>query len=71
MYNVQDYSVLYNSVVRPVIREGWHYIHICNTLPSMAASFHLEGKLGCMNKGNKITELKVYKQTKSVNNGKL
>jgi hypothetical protein len=24
MHNVQDYSVLYNNVVRPVICDGWH-----------------------------------------------
>jgi hypothetical protein len=24
MYNVQDYSVLYNKAVLPVICEGWH-----------------------------------------------
>jgi len=25
MYNVQDYSVLYNNAVRPVICESWNY----------------------------------------------
>ena len=27
MYNVQDYSVLYNSAVLLVMREGWHFTY--------------------------------------------
>jgi hypothetical protein len=27
MYNVQDYSGLYNNAVRPVLWEGWHFTH--------------------------------------------
>ena len=26
MYNVQDYSVLYNNDVRPIICDGWYFI---------------------------------------------
>ena len=32
IYNVQDYSVLYNNAVRPVIYEGWHFIYMWKTL---------------------------------------
>ena len=32
MCNVQDYSVLYNKVVSPVICEGWHFTHNCKQL---------------------------------------
>jgi hypothetical protein len=28
IFNVQDYSVLDNNAVRPVIREGWHFTHM-------------------------------------------
>ena len=28
MYNAQDYRVLYNKAVRPVICEGWHLTHM-------------------------------------------
>jgi len=27
----QDYRVLYNNAVRPVICEGWHYTHMRKT----------------------------------------
>jgi hypothetical protein len=29
MHDVQDESVLWNNVVRPVICEGWHFAHMC------------------------------------------
>ena len=29
MYNVQDYSILYNNAVFLVICEGWHFTHNC------------------------------------------
>ena len=32
MYNVQDYSVLYNYAVRPVICEDWDFTHIWKAL---------------------------------------
>ena len=32
MHNVQDYSVVYNKVFRPVLCEGWHFTHIWKTL---------------------------------------
>ena len=32
MYNVQDYSILYNSVVRPVICQGWHFAQMWKAL---------------------------------------
>ena len=32
MYNVQDYSVLYNNAVHLVIYEGWHFAHAWKTL---------------------------------------
>ena len=32
MYNVQDYSVHYNNVVRPVICEGWYFTHMWKSL---------------------------------------
>ena len=32
MYNVQDYSILYNKVVHPVICEGWHFTHAWKTI---------------------------------------
>jgi len=31
MYNVQDYSVIYNNAVRPVTYEGWHFTHMWKT----------------------------------------
>jgi hypothetical protein len=31
MYNVQDYNVIYNSGVRPVINDGWHFTHMWKT----------------------------------------
>ena len=27
MYNVQDYTVLYDNAVFPVLYEGWHFTH--------------------------------------------
>ena len=41
MYNVQDYSVPFDTAVLPVICEGWHFTvgSIC-----MTASFHLKGR---------------------------
>ena len=46
MYNVQDYSILYNKVVRPVTCEGWHFTHNCtNNYTCMTPSFHLEGRV--------------------------
>ena len=27
MYNVQDYNVIYNNVICPVICDGWHFTH--------------------------------------------
>ena len=38
MYNVQDYSVLYNNTVRSVICEGWQFTHMCKRL---AGTHHL------------------------------
>ena len=32
MYNVQDYSILYNKVVHPVICEGCHFTHAWKTI---------------------------------------
>ena len=32
MYNVQDYSVLYNNAVCLVICEGWHFTRMWKTL---------------------------------------
>ena len=32
MYYVQDYSILYNKVVRPVLCEGSHFTHNCKQL---------------------------------------
>ena len=32
MYNVQDYRVLYNKAVSPVIFEGWHFTYMWNLL---------------------------------------
>jgi hypothetical protein len=32
MHNVQDYSVVYNKVFRPVLCEGWHFTYIWKTL---------------------------------------
>ena len=32
MYNVQDYSVLYNNTVRWAICEGWHFPHTWKAL---------------------------------------
>jgi hypothetical protein len=31
MYNVQDYSVLYNNVVQPVMCEDWYFTHTGKT----------------------------------------
>jgi hypothetical protein len=28
MHNIQYHSILYNNDFRPVICEGWHFIHI-------------------------------------------
>ena len=38
MYNVQDYSVLYNNTVRSVICEGWQFTRMCKRL---AGTHHL------------------------------
>jgi hypothetical protein len=32
MDNVQDYIFLYNSTVRPVVCQGWHYTHMWKAL---------------------------------------
>jgi hypothetical protein len=32
MYNVQDYSILYNNAVCLVISDGWHFTHLGKTL---------------------------------------
>jgi len=32
MYNIQDFSVLYNNTVRLVICEGWNFTHIWKAL---------------------------------------
>ena len=32
LHNVQDYSILYNKVVHPVICEGWHFTHAWKTI---------------------------------------
>ena len=32
MYNVQDYSVVYNNIAHLVICEGWHFTHMWITL---------------------------------------
>ena len=32
MYNVQDYSILHNNDVYPVIYEGWHFTYMWNVL---------------------------------------
>jgi hypothetical protein len=32
MYNVQDYSILYNSVVRPDVCKGWHFAQMWKAL---------------------------------------
>jgi hypothetical protein len=42
MYNVQDYSVLYINVVRPVICDGWHFMESA----CMTTSFHGEWRFG-------------------------
>jgi hypothetical protein len=38
LYNVQDYRVLYNNTVHPVICESWHLTHMLKALST--ASFH-------------------------------
>ena len=45
MYNVQDYSFLYDNAVCPVIIEDWHFTHMLERT-CMTASFYYEGKLG-------------------------
>ena len=35
MYNVQDYSILYNNPVRPVRCEDWHFTHMQKALISL------------------------------------
>ena len=35
MYNVENYSVLYNAAVRLVICEGWHFIHMPERIISL------------------------------------
>ena len=32
MYNVQDYSILYNNAVRSVICEGWYFLRMLKAL---------------------------------------
>jgi len=32
MKNVQDYIILYNNAVRPVLGDGCHFTYMCNTL---------------------------------------
>ena len=32
MYNVQDYSFLYDNAVCPVISEDWHFTHMWKAL---------------------------------------
>jgi hypothetical protein len=46
MYNVQDYNVLYNSAVHPVVCEGWHVTHMWNTLVTWRHHFTKRGSLG-------------------------
>jgi hypothetical protein len=31
MYNVQDYIILYDNAVRPVISESWRFTHMLKT----------------------------------------
>ena len=35
MYNVQDYSFLYNKVIHPIIYEGWHFAHLHDHIISL------------------------------------
>ena len=35
LYNAQDYSVLYNKAVPPIICVGWHFIHMWKALASI------------------------------------
>jgi len=41
----QDYRVLYNNAVRPVICEGWHYTHMWKVL-AWRHNFTNMGNLG-------------------------
>ena len=47
MYNVQDYSILCENAVRPVIWERWHFIHMWKVLELL---HHFAKKIGWAHK---------------------
>ena len=53
MYNVQDYGVLYDNAVRPVICEDWHFTHVWKT-PAWPHHFTYEDEVCVHKKSLKI-----------------